>query len=132
MDRRLGNTCNLKDILADKHGLIYDLAEIDQIVKQGYCSYKGQQYPIRQEVEEAAEPVVNKIIAETQARIDLSRDADYAVVASGGACIDAAAQLFQNRLGNFIVDVGTVPDPMANVRGYGKLGVFLDKMGKFR
>lgn len=122
---------NLQDILMDKHGLTYDLVDISAVARDGFYLYKGQRYPIEQELRDAAEPVIEKIITEAQVKIDLARDIEAVVFASGGACIRAAAQHFQDKMKKYIFDIRIVADPMSNVRGYWKVGNFLEYIDKF-
>lgn len=122
---------NLKSLLLDRFGLTFDQVEIDRVAKQGYCTYKGEQHSITNDLRDAASPVVSKILSEAQARIDLARDVDVAVFASGGACIEPAVDMFGAQLRDYIANIRTVADPLSNVRGYGKLGAFLDSLGQF-
>lgn len=121
----------LQEKLLQKHGLVYDLPDISRVARDGYYLFKGDRYPIAQELQEVAEPIIDKIITEAQVKIDLSRDIETVIFSSGGACIRAATQLFEGKMRKFVNDVRSVPDAMANVRGYWKCGNFLEQIDKF-
>lgn len=122
---------NLKALIQKRYGLTYDLAGIDEIVRQGYLLYKGQRQSITQELTDSAEPVIQKIISESQSFIRLERDVDVAVLASGGACIEPAAHVFKTTMQNYVADVRVQPDPYCNVKGYLWAGRVFEKMKKF-
>lgn len=121
----------LQDKLMQKHGLSYDLVEISTVVRDGYYLWKGQKYPIAPVLQEVVEPVIDKIISEAQVKINLARDVEAVIFASGGACIRAVAQTFERKMQQYVFDVRSVPDAMSNVRGYWKCGNFLEQAGKF-
>ncbi len=122
---------NLKALIQKRHGLTYDMAGIDEIVHQGFLLYKGQRTSITQELTEAAEPVIRKIVSESESFIRLERDVDVAVLASGGACIEPAAHIFKNLMQNHVADVRVQADPFGNVKGYLYAGRFFEKMRLF-
>jgi plasmid segregation protein ParM len=122
---------SLQERLLEKHGLVYDLSDISKVARDGYYFYRGDRYPVTQELQEVTEPIIDKIITEAQTKINLSRDIETVIFASGGACIGAAAHLFEQKMRGFVNDVRTVPDAMSNVRGYWKCGNFLEQIDKF-
>lgn len=118
---------NLRQIIQKRHGISFDVAGVDEIVRQGYLLYKGQRQIITQELTDAAEPVIHKIVADSQTFLNLERDIDVAVLASGGACIEPVAHIFKNLMQNYVADVRVVPNPFSNVEGYFYAGRFFEK-----